>query len=94
MCHPGYTGNGTHCIGWSTCTCAHCASFMYTCIVCVSSFALICFASFYSLCTDIDECTLDNGECAEVCNNVEGSYYCSCNESGYEVIMNNEPCQG
>ena len=57
-------------------------------------FALVCFVCFHALCVDIDECARDNGECAEICNNTEGSYYCSCNESGYEVIMNNETCQG
>ena len=64
-----------------------------TCTVCIHKCIAICICSF-SHYTDIDECAMDNGECAEICNNVEGSYYCSCNESGYEVIMINETCQG
>ena len=43
---------------------------------------------------DINECSDENGGCSEVCINTEGSYYCACNDSGYEVIENSEPCQG
>ena len=45
----------------------------------------------YSVCIDVNECLVDNGECAEICNNTEGSYYCDCYMDGYEVI---ESCQG
>ena len=48
----------------------------------------------YSVCIDVNECLVDNGECAEICNNTEGSYYCDCYMDGYEVIQKNESCQG
>ena len=44
------------------------------------------------LTVDIDECGA--AECAEECINTIGSFYCSCINEGFEVIMNNEPCEG
>jgi hypothetical protein len=29
-----------------------------------------------------------------VCRNTNGSFYCDCSESGYEVVVNNEVCVG
>ena len=37
--------------------------------------------------TDIDECDVDNGECEHLCNNIDGSYYCSCHH-GYQLLEN------
>ena len=44
------------------------------------------------LTVDIDECEVT--ECAEECINTIGSFYCSCINEGFEVIINNESCQG
>ena len=38
-------------------------------------------------CTDINECDVDNGECEHLCNNTDGSYYCSCHR-GYQLLEN------
>ena len=35
--------------------------------------------------TDNNECLVNNGGCSQVCNNINGNYYCSC-YSGYRVI--------
>ena len=46
---------------------------------------------------DIDECADgNNGGCSEVCTNTEGSFECSCSQSGYELDEGNEegPCIG
>ena len=32
---------------------------------------------------DVNECLVDNGGCVDVCNNIDGSYQCACN-NGYE----------
>jgi hypothetical protein len=34
-------------------------------------------------CEDIDECTMDKGNCEQLCVNERGSYHCECNEGGY-----------
>ena len=43
--------------------------------------------------SDINECLTDN-VCAEQCVNTEGSYHCTCNQSGYELIHNQATCEG
>ena len=48
------------------------------------------FASYvYAL--DVDECASGNGSCTHTCNNMEGSYYCSCRE-GYKLASNGKIC--
>ena len=42
---------------------------------------------------DINECSLSNGGCAQVCNNSIGSYVCSCN-AGYNLENDNHTCSG
>ena len=37
---------------------------------------------------------MSNGGCYENCTNTEGSFHCSCDLPGYEVISNDLPCQG
>jgi len=44
--------------------------------------------------TDINECSVENGGCAELCNNTVGSFFCSCFQPGYEVIENSINCTG
>ena len=46
------------------------------------------------LCTDVNECLVENGGCAELCNNTAGSFFCSCFQPGYEVTENSINCTG
>ena len=41
---------------------------------------------------DINECEGYSG-CHQVCNNTEGSYYCSCN-TGFVLVVDNRTCEG
>ena len=41
---------------------------------------------------DINECNGDH-ECDQLCNNIVGSYICSC-DSGYELQSDNRSCEG
>ena len=45
--------------------------------------------------TDINECSINNGGCAQTCTNTNGSYmyYCSCN-SGYMLDGDGHTCNG
>ena len=42
---------------------------------------------------DIDECTLETDDCAQICTNTPGSYECAC-ESGYTSSNNGRTCEG
>ena len=42
---------------------------------------------------DIDECSSNNGGCAQVCTNTPGSYTCGCNP-GYELNGDGFSCNG
>ena len=44
--------------------------------------------------SDIDECTTDAEICSEVCVNTNGSFYCSCHESGYKIAADGVNCTG
>ena len=41
--------------------------------------------------TDIDECTQGKAECQHICNNTNGSYFCSCKD-GYTLNSNGKNC--
>ncbi len=43
--------------------------------------------------TDIDECDWNNGNCSQICNNIEGSYDCSC-QAGYWLSDDEMTCYG
>ena len=45
------------------------------------------------LSTDTDECASNNGGCAQVCANTEGSYNCAC-DPGYQLVMDGTLCEG
>ena len=53
----------------------------------IGSYKCDCLEGFYNvndtLCSDIDECIVDNENCNQLCTNNEGSYECSC-LSGYQ----------
>ena len=42
---------------------------------------------------DINECSSNNGGCAQVCTNTPGSYTCGCNP-GYELDGDGFSCNG
>ena len=48
----------------------------------IGSYKCDCLEGFYNvndtLCSDIDECTVDNGNCTHNCSNTVGSYECFC----------------
>ncbi|XP_053976944.1 uncharacterized protein LOC128875412 isoform X1 [Hylaeus volcanicus] len=39
-------------------------------------------------CIDINECTVDNGGCTEVCENTDGSFFCACD--GDEKVLSSD----
>lgn len=42
-------------------------------------------------CEDIDECSLNNGGCDDVCTNTPGLFSCSCS-TGYMLLMDGRSC--
>ena len=42
---------------------------------------------------DINECSSNNGGCAQNCHNTVGSYNCTCN-TGYSLASNGHNCNG
>ena len=44
-------------------------------------------------CVDIDECEVNNGGCEQICENTNGTHYCSC-KYGYELSTNRSHCDG
>ena len=47
----------------------------------------------FSIILDINECLIYNGNCSHHCNNIPGSYMCSCN-SGYIINIDGHNCSG
>ena len=43
--------------------------------------------------TDVDECTVNNGNCDQDCHNTYGSYYCTCG-SGWRLDPDGHTCNG
>ena len=43
--------------------------------------------------TDVDECATNNGGCAQLCNNTDGSYECSCGP-GFTLNSDENTCSG
>ena len=42
---------------------------------------------------DINECTINNGGCEQICVNDVGTYNCYCNH-GYNLNLDNHTCEG
>ena len=42
---------------------------------------------------DVDECTINNGGCEQLCSNTIGSFICTCG-SGYQLDENGINCNG
>uniref|UniRef100_H2ZN49 CUB domain-containing protein n=1 Tax=Ciona savignyi TaxID=51511 RepID=H2ZN49_CIOSA len=43
------------------------------------------------ICSDFNECAVNNGGCEETCINLPGSYWCTCRE-GYKLAPNRQSC--
>ena len=41
---------------------------------------------------DIDECSVNNGGCNQKCDNIKGSYKCSCTIPGYQLDTDGHTC--
>ena len=48
---------------------------------------------FIDIITDINECEDGIDECQHICNNIDGSFYCSCNP-GYTLNPDSRNCTG
>ena len=48
---------------------------------------------FLHSCTDINECSTNNGGCAHSCVNTQGSFTCSC-RSGFQLASDGRGCDG
>lgn len=48
--------------------------------------------SFPFLCTDINECKMNNGGCQDKCINSPGSFSCLCTRLGFVVAADNKSC--
>lgn len=51
------------------------------------------FCSYLIYPSDIDECSLGNGNCEHICTNTLGSRQCSCDD-GYQLDGDEESCNG
>ena len=47
----------------------------------------------FSMHTDINECSINNGSCSQTCTNLIGSYFCSC-QTGYILAGDGTACVG
>ncbi|CAK9805335.1 MATN2 [Anthophora plagiata] len=43
-------------------------------------------------CIDINECTIDNGGCTEVCENTDGSFFCACDGDEKALSSDGKSC--
>ena len=48
----------------------------------------------FTFITDINECSVNNGGCEDVCTNTIGSYTCSCQSIGYHLDNDKHNCSG
>lgn len=58
-----------------------------------SSYSLLFNLFNFSVSVDIDECEIDAVPCDQVCENTEGSFFCTC-FSGFELTAEDNKCQG
>ena len=50
--------------------------------------------NFHLYDTDYDECTFENGGCADICVNTPGSYHCECGPTKALVLNSTTECEG
>lgn len=46
----------------------------------------------YGTCIDINECSVDNGGCTEVCENTDGSFFCACDGDEKALSSDGKSC--
>ena len=62
--------------------------FLYVLKCSIDSWSRACYI------IDLNECDSGkNGGCGQICNNMVGSYYCSC-QTGYELDEDGRGCSG
>ncbi|XP_062596320.1 serine-rich adhesin for platelets-like, partial [Saccostrea cucullata] len=49
-------------------------------------------ASGFSLCPNIDECITNISGCSHICNDISGSFYCTCPD-GYKLTTDHKTCE-
>ncbi|TSK42144.1 Fibrillin-1 [Bagarius yarrelli] len=96
-CLPGFSGDGLLCVDVNECNMSHkCPSFAL-CTNLPGSYSCSCMVGYtgdgLTLCSDIDECRMENGGCSAkaTCVNSIGSFSCLC-PSGFELV-NSTMCQ-
>ena len=62
-------------------------------ITCVCTSVLLSELRTCNFILDIDECEYGIDECQHICNNINGSFYCSCNP-GYTLNPDSTNCTG
>lgn len=54
---------------------------------------MVNFFYYVYLFSDINECDFENGNCSDICNNTDGSYFCSC-LAGFQLDDSGLNCLG
>ena len=52
-----------------------------------------CSVSIFSFSQDVNECSINNGNCQDKCFNTYGSYSCQC-RVGFKISEDQRSCQG
>ena len=92
----GCKHNCTNTDGSFTCSCYNNGYSLVNGKTCAGSYSvfLVVFTTkhFTSIHTDINECSIDNGDCEHQCNNIVGSYACTCYR-GYKLRDDKHTCE-
>ena len=67
---------------------------MYVYILYRSVYTIIMYVHVYAVSLiDLNECLNNNGGCAQICTNIDGSYQCSC-RNGFTLNTDGFNCNG
>ncbi|XP_025154721.1 uncharacterized protein LOC105183043 isoform X2 [Harpegnathos saltator] len=62
----------------------------------LDSLSITCLPGYeqtsHGTCIDINECTVDNGGCTEVCENTDGSFFCACDGDEKALSSDGKSC--